>query len=635
MTILFLILFVVCLVPTAVMADVPDEVEWMQADKLHDLGYRGGGVTVARIDSGAVKHDLYSMNTLEAYYEVYDNNGVLDVRAAVVPDPEPPEWESLWDHIYVTDATGHGTSMAGGIKRMAPEVIFVIYEANAVGSFSKGQAVAEALDHLDDNHAADGVDVISISLGTQSPETLPEGVEDSIETSLSKLVSEGVTIVIAAGNDEETTVSWPASLASDYSGIMSIGNVYDEEAAVHWDETAGERHFTSNYGVDLELSAVGVDFYTSKKDSPYYGSVTGNSISTAASAGIIACLIEQIDDVPDTQKPENTGPSFIESQLRDNADDFNQENTGDGTIRAMESMVNWYDYINFNTVQTYGTITDFSYLTYDSSENERATFSESAYDEWVTWSEGFSSVPPSSWTIDPEAGWKKSNMGGQSGPYAKCSVHEMPPLDSGYMLSRDYDTSDADRVEVEFYYMMGFYPGTLTVHVRDQYSNWDLIGTYTYEYAWIKETWSSTSSQYQHDDFAVKYTGTVSGNQWVGVDTHKVKMRYSDDTYKFSSEFEFTGLDYNAYDDATLYFSIYSHPGSENLIVQYYQSGWHTLSSTVSSSSNWAVGDYISSGTFKIRIRGASESRDLSDDTWVISGLYLLVLDSDASVYTE
>jgi hypothetical protein len=50
------------------------------------------------VDSGAIKHDLYDSNTLVAYYEVYNNSGVLDIRAAEEPAVPPPGWESLWDH---------------------------------------------------------------------------------------------------------------------------------------------------------------------------------------------------------------------------------------------------------------------------------------------------------------------------------------------------------------------------------------------------------------------------------------------------------------------------------------------------------------------------------------------------------
>jgi hypothetical protein len=98
LTILLILVLLASFIPTFVMADSPNEVGWMEADRLHDLGYNGEDVTVAIVDSGAIKHDLYDSNTLVAYYEVYNNSGVLDIRAAEEPAVPPPGWESLWDH---------------------------------------------------------------------------------------------------------------------------------------------------------------------------------------------------------------------------------------------------------------------------------------------------------------------------------------------------------------------------------------------------------------------------------------------------------------------------------------------------------------------------------------------------------
>lgn len=127
----------------------------------------------------------------------------------------------------------------------------------------------------------------------------------------------------------------------------------------------------------------------------------------------------------------------------------------------------------------------------------------------------------------------------------------------------------------------------------------------------------------------------VSESQWVGVDTHQVKMRYEDDTYRFSHEFQFTSISYDGYDDATLQFNIMFHTGSEYLILEYYDSGWHTLNSTLGTGTHsFDVGEHISSSAFRIRIRSATHSRDTSQDSWTISALRLLVLDSSVDLYT-
>ncbi len=612
--------------PVLVKAGGNNEPEWMGADYMDDLGYDGTDVVVAVIDSGAIKHQLYSSNELVNYWEVKVNaQNELYCQAAVVPLGGDTKWD---DTNIVSDSTGHGTAMVGAVRRMAPDVKFVIYEANAVGSYSKSQAVDYALSHLDDNNQ--GVDIMTMSLGTSNPGGLPSGIQNSMETSLENIRDDGITIFLAAGNTEEGNedVVWPAWIAPDYGGIMSIGNVYDSEAADDYiGKTAGQRYTESCHGNDLELCAVGVDVYTSTYDSyDSYSSVTGTSIATPVAAGVTACLIEQYNNVPSSQIFDIT-PNNIESRLKANADRFSQsaDDVGDGTIRGKPSMVNWYDYIDTYS-QVYGTVTNFNNM---QSSSNTATLQETSYDEYYTWTEAFTSVPPSGWSVQSGAGWIKKNRGGQSGSYAQCRDLELSSEGSGYLQSRTYDTSDADRVELSYYWCCGFYGGTLTVKVYDKYGYWDTVGTYNYDYAWTKKTWSSTNSEYQHSNFKVRYYASISGSQWVGVDTHKVKMRYDQDTYRFRYEFQFTSLDYNAYDDSTLQVYIYDHSGSENLILEYYSNGWQTLDTDLDEGLNqFDVSGKLTSSTFKIRLRGVTDSRDLSRDTWYVSYIRLIVLDT-------
>jgi hypothetical protein len=469
---------------------------------------------------------------------------------------------------------------------------------------------------------------------------LDDQLIDDMDSALDTLIAGGVTIFCAAGNENlYDELAWPANRSNGKAGLVSVGYVYDDTYPVG--KHAGERYHTTSIPGEGEgsnfdsnpagpsVAAVGYSISTTADDGSSWTDKTGSSYSTPVAAGIAACLLEQYQTVPTSQRPDPITPGFIDSQLCDNAEVIFGMGVGNGVIRPVESMINWYDYVDTKTV-TYGTVSSFSNLQTGSGN---AVFDETAYDEYKTWTEGFSSVPPSGWT--KTGGWKKANIGGQSGSYANCRVQELPPLGSGYLQSKDYDTSDADRVYLEFYHKNGFYGGTLRVYVRDQGGYWDLIGTYNYDYCWTKETWSSTSFQYQHDNFAVKYDVEVSESQWVGVDTHQVKMRYEDDTYRFSHEFQFTSISYDGYDDATLQFNIVSHTGSEYLILEYYDSGWHTLNSTLGTGTHsFDVGEHISSSEFRIRIRSATHSRDTSQDGWTISALRLLVLDSSVDLYT-
>ncbi len=608
---IFIAIFLVTLLPVGALAapDGQGEVEWMQASYLHGIGYKGNGVTVAIIDSGAINHELFNSSTLQEYYEIYDDGNNLSVRGT-----------EYWYSPYISDSSGHGTAMVGAIKRMAPSITLLIYEANAVGQYQNSEAHAKAFEHLAANHESDGVDILSYSYGTLNPEGQPDGVKSSIERSINTLVNEGVAIFISVGNEETTEVSWPASLASSYEGVMSITAVYDAESATDNNKDEGEWWAKSQYETGkVELAAVGVDFYTSNFTSgSAYSSESGTSIATASAAGLTACLIEHYKSVPEDQRT-TISPSFIEGQLEDNANDFQQppEKVGSGTIRAKLSMVNWYDHSDTKTA-TYGTVTGG--IPGDGS----ATFSESAYNTYTSWNtEGFYNVPPNGWSAD--WGWSCQSYGGQSGSWAKF---EYDLWNTGDLVSDDYDTNHANKVYLEFYYKMASSGGSLKVYAYDGY-NWDLVMTCTSRNYWYKATWSSTSQQYQLNTFKIKYEATATGTQFVGVDTHRVRTRYY--CQKFKHSFSFTGLDYNAYDDAQLQLKLSSRSGTEDLIMKI---GTQTWTLPVGSEQAVDVGDYITSVTFTIVIYASKESADYSSDSWTLSYIRIRVLTSDCDFYS-
>jgi hypothetical protein len=578
-----------------------DAQEFMQVDILHSAGYTGNGVTLAIVEAGLTNHSYFTDTSLN-YFNVTDS----DITGPITD----------WGSSQIGDPSEHGTFVFGAAKQFAPDIDLVFYGTQ---SLNMGR-VRDALYHLAVNYDTYGVDVLSISWGILYPEYMDQAIKSNITNSLSTLVSGGVTIFISSGNDAEDIVSWPASLAPTYDGLMSIGNVNE----------TGYRHVDSNYGDDLELCAVGVNISTTSSITGGWSSETGTSMSAPIAAGIAACLIEQYNTVPSAQRPASITPSFIEDRLRDNAVIFDEEpelyEYGDGVIRAAKSMLNWMDYVDQDYDQDYGTITDFSNLT---SGIGAASFAETSEYDYTHDYEHFSSTtfPPSGWS---RSNWYRVSSGGQPGAYAKTEA-------SGYLISETYDTSDANKVYLDFYQKSGT-DGNLYVYAYDKYGNYDLIGTHGLGFPWQYESWSSTDSQYQHEDFKIKYYAQLYGSQSVYwcVDTHHIKLRMS--SYKFKHQLRFTGLDSDVYTNATLYLNISSHSGSENLILEWYNStseGWTELSSVISQGNYiYEVGDYITGTDFIVRIRGASEVLDTSQDTWTFSYLYLRVLDPSISYYS-
>jgi hypothetical protein len=606
------------LVPAHVIAGGTGEDAWMGVDKLHDLGYKGEGVTIAIVDAGCVSHSFYNSMYLEGYYQVNED---LTISAA----------SSGWDDELLDDNTdGHGTAMTGVIARFAPRANLCIYEARPFPNITKEEMIqikTAALQHIVDNLDETWIDIVSCSWGYADTTNVDEIVLYHMKNTLLTLVSDGVIVTVATGN-ENSVVSFPAKELYDTEGVMTIGAVYDSESADNdtlrypgrrwWDND----DIGSNCGDGLELMAAGVDIYTTDKDGSSYRNSTGTSPATAMAAGIAACLLEQYRKTPESQRPQEITPAFVESQLVENAEiRYSGEGSywqGHGCIMAEKSMLNWYDYIDSKN-PIYGSVSG------SIPGSGSATFSEASHQTYTSWDvESFNTWVPTGWNAD--WGWVRRSSGGWSGGYAQFSYGFTT---QGDLVSKSYSTGHANRVYLEFYYKTSYFGGTLKIYAYDWYGNWDLIMDCSPHNFWYQATWSSTDYQYLHGDFKVRYEATVSDSQFVGVDEHRIRTRYY--CKKFNHQFTFTDLNHDAYDDAELQLKLGSQTGSEDLILKIGGSTW-TL--PVGTELTLDVGGYISSDTFTIQIYASSESWDDQSDSWVMDYIKIRVLSDDCGFYT-
>ena len=131
----------------------------------------------------------------------------------------------------IAEATNNGTGVAGlayGTALMPVKVL----DADGFGdTFS----IAEGIDFAAANNA---VKVINLSLGGG-------GTSASISTAVNRAVARGVTVVAAAGNDGEGTVSFPANLAN----VIAVGAIDGRKLRARY----------SNFGSALDVMAPGGD----------------------------------------------------------------------------------------------------------------------------------------------------------------------------------------------------------------------------------------------------------------------------------------------------------------------------------------------------------------------------------------
>ena len=119
------------------------------------------------------------------------------------------------------DTDGHGTLVAGiiaangSVKGVAPNAELIAYRIASKGDYVSTADMIRALDRA----VIDDIDVVNISLGL-------DFISEEIDNAIEKLVTEGIVVVTAAGNNGETKkIGSPASSPNAISVGASLNNV--------------------------------------------------------------------------------------------------------------------------------------------------------------------------------------------------------------------------------------------------------------------------------------------------------------------------------------------------------------------------------------------------------------------------
>lgn len=258
----------------------------------------GSGVTVAVIDTGVA----------------YENYGKYKKAPDLAGTLFAPGYDFVDNDTHPNDDNGHGTHVTGTVAQTTNNSLGVagiafnstimpvkVLDRNGSGTYAN---VAAGIYFAADN----GAKVINLSLGGSADST-------TLKNAVAYAYGKGVTIVAAAGNDNSSTISYPAAY-DDY--VIAVG-------ATRYDETLA---YYSNYGPSLDIVAPGGDLRVDQNNDGYgdgvlqqtfgrrvdqfgYYFYQGTSMASPHAAGVAALVIAN----------GVTGPDNVRAALQTTAED--------------------------------------------------------------------------------------------------------------------------------------------------------------------------------------------------------------------------------------------------------------------------------------------------------------------------
>lgn len=172
-------------------------------------------------------------------------------------------------HVAGTIAAGWNNSVGGsGISPCAQLMTAVVFGQTTTGGFAEAIAYA----------AENGAKVSSNSWGYGLEGYFPTDVRDSLDYFLNS--ASGIAI-FAAGNDNSTEEYFPAA----YPPVVAVAAVGND----------GKKYQTSNYGNWINISAPGVDVFSTKLANEY-GVDSGTSMACPHVSGVVALGLATFPD---------------------------------------------------------------------------------------------------------------------------------------------------------------------------------------------------------------------------------------------------------------------------------------------------------------------------------------------------
>ena len=145
------------------------------------------------------------------------------------------------------DCNGHGTHVAGVIKSVAPSAMIIPVRTFDCGAFAWTSNIVAGIDWAVAHHQQGTPAVMNLSISGQ--------LSNSLNAAVSRAIADGITVVVAAGNNAKDACGFSPGSTSD---AITVGAV--ELNAAKW--------IYSNYGACVDVFAPGVSITSAWYTSP-------------------------------------------------------------------------------------------------------------------------------------------------------------------------------------------------------------------------------------------------------------------------------------------------------------------------------------------------------------------------------